>query len=92
MSLVTLAEAKAHLRVDQDIEDSTIQIYIDAAREHIAKFLNVATPPTNAAVKAAALLIVGDLYEHRAAQLDSQVYKNDAVEALLYPYRESIGI
>ena len=92
MSILSLSEAKEFLRVDQSNEDTLIQVYIDAAGEHIAKFLNLATPPVNAPVKAAAMLIVGDLYENRASQLDKQVYENRTVDALLYPYRENIGI
>lgn len=39
-----------------------------------------------AALRSAILLIVGDLYEHREAQLDQAVQPNAAVERLLAPY------
>lgn len=37
-------------------------------------------------VKRAALLIVGDLYEHREAQQDMQLYENTTVDMLLAQY------
>jgi len=39
--LVTLAEAKAHLRIDSDYEDAIIELYIKAAREHCERFLGL---------------------------------------------------
>jgi hypothetical protein len=39
--LVTLEEAKAHLRIDSDYEDSIIELYIKAAREHCERFLGL---------------------------------------------------
>lgn len=39
-----------------------------------------------APLKAAIKLIVGDLYEHREANLEGQTYENRAVAALLAPY------
>lgn len=37
---ITLAEAKAHLKVDFDEEDMLIQLYISAAREHAEQYCN----------------------------------------------------
>ena len=81
-----------HLRVDQSTEDTLIQIYIDAAQDYIKNFLNVPVLPQNSSIKAAALLIVGDLYENREGAGEKEVKENPAVMRLLYPYREEIGI
>lgn len=100
VQVVTLAEAKSHLRVTDTAEDSTIQLYIDAAGSSIEKYLNRAipnsaqpTPNIDAAIKAACLLLVGDLYENRGAKITGTIVtENKAVENLLYPFRVNIGI
>jgi len=97
--IVSLAETKLHLRVDQDTEDSLITTYILAAENHIRNFLNSDIPgeadspqTVPAPVKAAAFLIVGDLYENREAGSDKDIKQNPAVMNLLYPYRVGVGI
>lgn len=92
MALISLTEAKNHLRVDQSVEDDTIQIYINASIDYIAKYLNTDDYPESPSIKASALLIVGDLYENRASNLDYKTYKNSTVDALLSPYRERMGL
>ncbi len=99
MAVVTLTEAKNHLRVTDTNEDSTIQIYLDAVDLNIISYLNRSALPVDnsgnipAAIKAAALLMIGDLYEHRESQVIGQgVIENPAARNLLYPYRKEIGI
>lgn len=99
MAIVSLSEAKDHLRVNQTTEDTLIQLYIDAASDYVREYLNgeikgeldspVSTP---AAIKAAALLLIGDLYENREAGGVDEIKRNPAVGALLYPYRVRLGI
>lgn len=99
MAIVSLSEAKSHLRVDQSNEDTLIQIYIDAAVDHVREYLNgeikgeldspVSTP---ASIKAAIFLLVGDLYENREAGSEAEIKRNPAVDALLYPYRVRLGL
>lgn len=92
MATVTLAEAKKQCRVTHSLEDDLIQLYMDAADDWIRNFLNQEQIPQKPAIRAAALMIVEDLYRNRSAQADIKLYKNEAVDNLLYPYRVEIGI
>lgn len=47
---------------------------------------------TPSAIKAACLLIIGDLYENREGAGEKEVKENMAVQRLLHPYRIGIGI
>lgn len=89
---ITLSQAKTHLRLNQNLEDDLVQLYIDAAKVHIGQFLNRSSYPSSAPIKAAALLIVADLYENREGQTEKELKLNPAVCSLLYPFREDIGI
>lgn len=92
MALVTLSEAKTHCRVTHNLEDSLIQMYMDAAEELIANYLNSENVPQTAAIKGAALLIIQDMYENRGATGEKDFKQNPAVDRLLFPYREKMGI
>jgi len=100
VQVVTLAEAKLHLRVTDASEDGNIQLYIDAATTAIEKYLNrpipgaaLPVPAIDAAIKAACLLMVGDLYQNRGAKITGTITtSNSAVDNLLYPFRINIGI
>lgn len=100
MAIVTLAEAKLHLRVDQDTEDSVITIYMAAAEEYIEKYINRTIPNKNlpagsvpAPIRAACLLLIGDMYQNREAQVvAATIAENPAMFRLLQPYRVNIGI
>jgi uncharacterized phage protein (predicted DNA packaging) len=85
--LLTLDEAKAHLRVDGDDEDALIQTYMDAAVSKVLQYCNLSLVPTGeaavAAFKAAALLVTGDLYANREPVLTDQ----SDVARLINPYR-----
>ena len=89
--MLTLTETKLHLRVDHTDEDALIAALIDTATAACASHLGmevtdlvIAVP---APVKSAALLLVGELYEHRERQGERQLYKNATFDALLAPYR-----
>ena len=86
--MLTLYEAKAHLRIDHNDEDELLQAYLDAAEASIADFLGTELPtPMPAPVRAAILLRVADLYENREAQTDRPLHGNKTFERLLQPYR-----
>lgn len=74
-SLITLAEAKKHLNLESDFteDDAYITSLIDVAEQAVERHVNVAFDKLAedgggsipAPVKQAALLMVGNLYQHR---------------------------
>ena len=76
MSITTLAEAKLHLRVDSNAEDTLIQIYLNASEKSISNYLARTLYATSAgddatglvvddAVKSAVLLQTAIIFENR---------------------------
>ena len=98
MQAVSITEAKLHLRVTSTDEDALINVYISAVTDNIKSYLNRDIPVDNlnnvpASIKAAALLMIGDLYENRESQIIGQsIIENAAAKNLLYPHRKDIGI
>lgn len=108
MSILTLALAKQHLKVDNDAEDALIQLWLDAAECSAASFCNRTfyaddatmgadadglVLPDKPAVQAAVLLTLGHLYENRTS-VDT-VQKQElplGVASLLQPHRINIGM
>lgn len=86
MSLITRAEAKAQCRVTHDLEDDSFDQWIETADERIKQYLNQDQIPVNAQTKAAARLIVQELWERGEKDY------TDAINALLFPYRVEMGI
>jgi hypothetical protein len=93
-TLVTLAQAKTHLRITDADHDVDIQAKVDQADGIIRNYLkaqNVAawdetTAPK--AVQAAALLMVGHLFEHRGDDMEPDETLWKAIERLLIRYRD----
>lgn len=93
--LFSLNEAKQHLRVDHDDDDSLIGAYADAAVSHVLQYCNISTVPAGdgpvSAFKAAALLMLGDLYSYRetgqVGSVSSPIQVSAAARALIDPYR-----
>lgn len=87
---LTIAEVKQHLRVMHALEDDLIQIYLDAAHGHVAKFLGEDLPaPIPDAIRAAVLLLTADLYVNRERQADRILHEGTAYSLLLAPYRSA---
>lgn len=103
MSIITLSEAKLHARIDGTDEDTIAQVYLDAAEQSAAEFLNraiyasdVGTDTTgivmNAAIRAACLLTFGHLYANREATGQEAKELPMGVQYLLMPYRLEMGV
>lgn len=102
LSLVTLDEIKAHCRIEHSDEDSLLSLYGEAAEHSVLRYLNQ-TPPLSdhdgtpfsvvpSPIRAAVLLQVSDLYEHREGQSEISLTVNRAVAWLLDTYRLSMGV
>lgn len=97
--MIDLNDAKLHLRVDGNEENSIIQLYIDAALEKTSAILGrkiIATNATpsdetevvfNPALKAACLLYIGMLFAHREAVSNGLAELPLGYYDLLRPYR-----
>jgi hypothetical protein len=87
-ALVTLEEAKAHLRILSDDEDPDIQLKVNAASDILLDYIKRPdatwsegdAPPL---VKAATLLMVGTLFNDAAADPLS-----DSIIRILHRYRD----
>lgn len=90
--LFTLEEAKAHLNVDTAAYDELIETYSNAAVARCLQYCNLSLVPDGdlpeSAFKAAALLVLSDLYTNRDATITGTIVSaNPAVRALIDPYR-----
>jgi hypothetical protein len=106
MSIVPVADAKLHLRVDGSTEDTLIQLYIDAVETSLAEYLNRALYESDAgedstglvataAIRAAVLLQVGTLYAHRedvTVVTGTSMRLSEVVARLVDPYRLEMGV
>ncbi|WP_028605316.1 head-tail connector protein [Ottowia thiooxydans] len=89
--MVTLEEAKNHIRVDQDEDDAAILAMIDAAEAAALDYLDLDELPDAAPVHAAVLMLVGSLYTRRESQSDGPIVENRLFTRLLDPYRKWVA-
>ena len=88
--LMSLAEAKQHLRIDGNDEDALVEAYADAAVLSVLNHCDRKLVPQGAepAFKAAALLMLGDLYANRETVVVGQSFAvSPTISALLGPYQ-----
>ncbi len=101
---MTLDQVKKHLRLcPNDAEENDhLDLIISAAVSHASQYIDRPIPwadesgelvPAPPDVKAAILLIIGDLYENREGQfVGVQVAENQTVQNLLHFHRVGLGI
>lgn len=67
MELITLAQFKAHARIDGTDEDAAAQVKVDAANSYVSSFLGTLAPDYVAPdeLMQATLLIASHWWEHR---------------------------
>ena len=88
--VVSVAEAKAHLRLESDEEDAFIESLIEQAQAVAEDYCRVTfESPAPEPVRLAVLLMVAHYYENRDTP-ERQIYVTLrlAFESLLYPYRD----
>ncbi|WP_163070419.1 head-tail connector protein [Acinetobacter baumannii] len=92
---ITLDLAKSHLRVLHARDDSYIELLIKAALKAVINFIDKEFSEIQQVdgslpedLVYAALLIIGDMYQNRAAQTDAALHVNIACERLMFPYRK----
>lgn len=87
--MLTLTEAKLHLRVDFDDADFEIQQMIDGAVQHLASIgCDFTTEPVPAPLKQAALMLVSHLYDSRGLVETEGPKLSPVFYRLVAPYRE----
>lgn len=87
--MITLPEAKLHLRVDSDHEDSVIADMIEAAVQHLASVgIDTAQDPVPAPLKQAALMLIAHFYGSRGLVESEGARLSPAFFRLIAPYRE----
>jgi len=102
MTVLTLDEIKAHLRLDGNAEDAQLTLLSSAAEDYAAHYLGRSLPwldesgaavAVPASIKAALLLIVGDLYENReGAVVGASRTDNPTVNRLMQFHRTGLGV
>lgn len=63
--IVTLEEAKLHLRIDSDVDNVYIEGLIKASEQFIKNGTGKVFDETNCLAKSVCLLLVADMYENR---------------------------
>ena len=98
MPMVTLEEAKLHMKIGNTAEDALIRTYIDGAEGFIRRYCGQDfAGGLPAVVKVACLMIVAGMYEGRQhVMMDgygrAQVVVNNLVYDYLEQYRVNRGI
>lgn len=105
--LITVAEIKTHLRIDYDVDsnddpiaepiiDAELTAFYDAAVDYVTQYIDREIPLDNGklppSLRAAILLVIGDLYENREGQGIYQFNTNPQLERLMHFYRVGLGV
>lgn len=88
--MVSLADAKAYLRIDFDDDDAVVERLIAAASDHLTSIdVDMEASPLPPSVEQAQYLLIVHFYEHREASGPSTNAAIDfGVDRLIAPHRE----
>lgn len=96
--LVSMDEARAHLRVDHTDEDADIALKLDAAEAEVLEYIQRPSPwldadgvevPAPAPIKMAVLMVLGDLFANREEGIVGATHTlNPTARRLLARYRQ----
>lgn len=88
--MVSLADAKAYLRIDADDDDGVVERLIAAASDHLASIgVDMEVLPVPPSVEQAQYLLIGHFYENREATGPATNTAIDfGVDRLIAPHRE----
>ena len=89
--MIDLATALTHLRADAGAEDLYIAQLIDVAETAVLEYLGTDELPDAPPVRAAALLLIGSLYENRETLNERPLHDNRLFDRLLNPYRVMVA-
>ncbi len=97
MSIVTLEQAKEHLRYDDDSNDVSLGGYILAAESAVKNYItdSFENDKYPDAIKHAVLILIGYFDQYRNAEAETPTNDNylpKPVQSLLYPYRKPTAI
>lgn len=95
LNVISLPLLKQHIEYDTNDRDEQITFYAQSALDYCLKWCDEPAwkEPDDIPhpVKAAALLVFGDMFEHRTEQSEIQLYENTAAERLMFRYRNWRG-
>ncbi len=99
-SIITYEQAKMHLRITSDAEQSEIEIAMAAAQSHMLQYMGLDVMPGQdespedvpSELVMVALMFTAGFYECRTSHTTNAILENPFVLALMNPYRENMGV
>lgn len=93
--LITLEEVKLHCRIDDDYEDTLLQVYIDTSLEvcqkHVGKRFDSGLEFTPA-IKTGCLMYISFLYEHRSVTTNTAMEMVPMTISALWSVYRDVGV
>ncbi|HBP7814771.1 head-tail connector protein [Escherichia coli] len=95
LDVIPLSLFKQQIEFEEDDRDELITLYAQAAFDYCMRWCDEpawkVAADIPAAVKGAVLLVFADMFEHRAAQSEVQLYENAAAERMMFIHRNWRG-